>query len=1087
MKNILMTGGRVLGISGTLPTISLGNALSTTMTGYGTYPPFAFSLVSDDLPETVTLVDNGDNTFTLTCASCDTPGTFDIAVRIRDAQRGSVIRTMPLRVVTLPLEVSGTLPPMTVGTPYYHTLPIVGGVAPYTLPLVIGAIAAVSVYVSGTNVVYDGTPTGANLGPGTSFAFDMGFWLEDSASPTTNIATFLQEVVVNVPVVSLPGDYDDGQIGVVYSDTLTATGGVGGPYTYTVAAGSLPPGLSLNGATGALTGTPTGTAATHGFTLRATDSEGNYADNVQSVVIAAAATSVVVTGTFPDIWEGLAYDQTLPITGGNGSYTITASANVPAGLTLAISGTNLRLYGTASEGTSSLNAYSTTATVADTGSAPTYAFAQTFTVQDTYGPLVPYLLHMNGINGASTNVPNFGGYTSVPWTLTGATYNTSNAKFGTASISVPSNGHIAGSGTHQAIGTEDFTIEFEWKGVASIPATYGRFLQVGQDSTAGGLYLVKTNSSSDHPIFVQTYASGAYHNAIDPAAATTISSATAQAGFTHIALTRVRTGSNYVYRLFFNGTLVASKTQNNGANLTTTNLWGLMNCDVGNENQTGYIDEFRVTIGKARYTASFTRPAKAHPNPIYFAPPMHGGLTAWLDFTDASKLYQNNTATTLVTADNQPLHAIANKRASNTQNWIVNNTSSTDATYQTNEVNGRSVLRMLGTQVNYFTPSNTIASYIASGAKTLTLVFKYTGSPAVTSPIYTGHAIFGGQRNQYFGAFLTSVHKPAAYNWDGTSDETANLALANDTYGVMQIRHNGTTLQARLNTGAWQNVASGATTSLAGAVIIGLEGTTGLITAHFVHGVIHNTVLSDAAANFERNWAINEIGNFSLSTIDPYYAYVTMLFHFDGTNGSTTFTESRNGYTIGVGGNAQLTTADKVFGTASLLLDGTGDYISQNSTAAASHFDQNNFTIEGWVRRASTSGLMTVSSQIQQFSGSSYDGHQWYFSGTGMSFNGYDNNTGVSVSSTFTVDTSWHYYSVSRQGGVIYLHRDGVLVGSGAAMACGTPGTALRIGIDWDAASNALNGKIDDLRYTVGVGRYDASTYTVPALAHPDV
>lgn len=53
--------------------------------------------------------------------------------------------------------------------------------------------------------------------------------------------------------------------------TLTATGGTG-PYTWTLVSGSLPAGVTLS-STGALTGTPTATAA-QSFTVRATDSTG---------------------------------------------------------------------------------------------------------------------------------------------------------------------------------------------------------------------------------------------------------------------------------------------------------------------------------------------------------------------------------------------------------------------------------------------------------------------------------------------------------------------------------------------------------------------------------------------------------------------------------------------------------------------------------------------------------------------------------------------------------------------------------------------------------------------------------------------
>src|ERR1700690_2589974 len=56
---------------------------------------------------------------------------------------------------------------------------------------------------------------------------------------------------------------------VPYSTTLVAAAG-SPPYTWSISAGSLPVGLSLNGSTGVISGTPTGTG-TSNFTAKVTD------------------------------------------------------------------------------------------------------------------------------------------------------------------------------------------------------------------------------------------------------------------------------------------------------------------------------------------------------------------------------------------------------------------------------------------------------------------------------------------------------------------------------------------------------------------------------------------------------------------------------------------------------------------------------------------------------------------------------------------------------------------------------------------------------------------------------------------------
>ena len=68
-----------------------------------------------------------------------------------------------------------------------------------------------------------------------------------------------------------------------YSQTLQATGGVK-PYTWSLASGSLPPGLALNASTGAISGSPA-TRGTWGFNARAQDSQSPAATDTQALSI----------------------------------------------------------------------------------------------------------------------------------------------------------------------------------------------------------------------------------------------------------------------------------------------------------------------------------------------------------------------------------------------------------------------------------------------------------------------------------------------------------------------------------------------------------------------------------------------------------------------------------------------------------------------------------------------------------------------------------------------------------------------------------------------------------------------------------
>ena len=71
-------------------------------------------------------------------------------------------------------------------------------------------------------------------------------------------------------ITILPATLPAATVGVAYSQTVTASGGTA-PYTFEVTMGTLPPGLTLDPATGILSGTPT-TGGSFTFTITATDS-----------------------------------------------------------------------------------------------------------------------------------------------------------------------------------------------------------------------------------------------------------------------------------------------------------------------------------------------------------------------------------------------------------------------------------------------------------------------------------------------------------------------------------------------------------------------------------------------------------------------------------------------------------------------------------------------------------------------------------------------------------------------------------------------------------------------------------------------
>jgi len=133
-----------------------------------------------------------------------------------------------------------------------------------------------------------------------------------------------------------------GQVNTAYSATLTASGGTP-PYSWSVASGSLPAGLSLS-AGGIISGTPSA-SGTSSFTVQVSDAEANpqRATAALSITIAPAPLTITTT-SLPTGNINTPYSATLMANGGVPPYSWSlTSGSLPAGLTLsaggAISGT----------------------------------------------------------------------------------------------------------------------------------------------------------------------------------------------------------------------------------------------------------------------------------------------------------------------------------------------------------------------------------------------------------------------------------------------------------------------------------------------------------------------------------------------------------------------------------------------------------------------------------------------------------------------------------------------------------------------------------------------------------------------------
>ena len=281
-----------------LPVVIQGQPYETTLTVFGAQPPVNIWISAGTLPAGLTFVDNGDGTATIS-GTTDDDGDYDITVQFIDVRQEPRWHTYRLRIaaVPVPLMITGTLAAMTVGTPYSDTLTISGGQAPYTLgsfTLPAGVTASLLVDI----ITVSGTPTGAGLGAGYSKSFGVTISATDDNSAPVS---FSQTVGITVPTLVATGTAPAGDVGTPYSYAFGSAGGVAGSKTYSYT-GTLPGGLTLS-SSGVLSGTPTtATGSPFGFSVFATDGEGNVSAALpQSVAIVAAPVYAVWNLRHPDI------------------------------------------------------------------------------------------------------------------------------------------------------------------------------------------------------------------------------------------------------------------------------------------------------------------------------------------------------------------------------------------------------------------------------------------------------------------------------------------------------------------------------------------------------------------------------------------------------------------------------------------------------------------------------------------------------------------------------------------------------------------------------------------------------------------
>ncbi len=251
--------------SSSLPAVTPGSAYSVTLAESGGTSPFTWSITSGTLPPGLSLAPS-------TGIVSGTPtggGSGTVTFQVTDSSAagkmasGAAALTFTVNAVTAMNILPTTLPGATIGTPYSVTMSVTGGVAPFSWTLTNNPSW---LSINASTGALSGTPTGNSASTASFFVV-----VTDSETPKAVTGNSGLSIAISVPILqvnttSLPA----ATVNTAYSATATATGGIP-PYTWSLS--GQPSWLSINAATGVLSGTPASAGQTPNFTIGVMDSE----------------------------------------------------------------------------------------------------------------------------------------------------------------------------------------------------------------------------------------------------------------------------------------------------------------------------------------------------------------------------------------------------------------------------------------------------------------------------------------------------------------------------------------------------------------------------------------------------------------------------------------------------------------------------------------------------------------------------------------------------------------------------------------------------------------------------------------------
>lgn len=312
--NIAVTPAPVIQTA-SLPGVLNGAKYSQQIVATGGVGPLTFKVTAGALPPGLSLNTNGS----ITGRTTSNGGTFDFTVTVTDQGSPPLTDSADYSLVVAPapaLSVTTTaLINAVQGSPYNQGLNATGGVPPLTWSISSGALPAGLALDASTGQI-SGTPTTQGSSSFTVEVTDSAL-LPPNNQPQT--ATQSLSITVGPPgaLAIVTTTLPDANSATLYGQQIRTTGGIG-PFNWTLTAGILPSGLSLDPVTGVISGTATA-VSTNTFSVQVTDSETPPAQASATFsinVVASANNNELLNGQYVFIFSG--YNSSGPVVfGGN--------------------------------------------------------------------------------------------------------------------------------------------------------------------------------------------------------------------------------------------------------------------------------------------------------------------------------------------------------------------------------------------------------------------------------------------------------------------------------------------------------------------------------------------------------------------------------------------------------------------------------------------------------------------------------------------------------------------------------------------------------------------------------------------------